>query len=162
MTCDLPSIAKARYTTMLPRPYKVRVLTVDELAANLWLSFQIASVHVLLLASDRAPSYLSVVTHQHMAWAVFEPALASSFCYRDTILETVIKFDYNGEKHVFKIFYTMKSRCSRNLNLVIHTFLAGRSFYGDLLVFKVGCTSHRQLVNMRSGDKRLAIKVAEM
>ena len=59
----------------------------------------------------------------------------------------------------FAIFYMRLPPMHSNLNTAVRSYLQGRIFFGELVIFRVGSRGMR-FVNLRSGDRAMAFKAA--
>lgn len=77
----------------------------------------------------------------------------------DWIRHTVtVRDSDNFGTRTFIVFVLHEPHDEAHLNLAVRTYLQGRIFYGTLLVFRLSERMSFRLINMRAGDRALAME----
>ena len=109
-------------------------------------------LRALLILMYGHPTYQAMVV-QHMLEGPTIPAISTTH-ERCTI---TISDGLGGV--TFAIFYMQLPPVHSNLNTAVRSYLQGRIFFGELVIFRVGSRGMR-FVNLRSGDRAMAFKAA--
>ena len=109
-------------------------------------------LRALLIPTYGHPTYQAMVV-QHTLEGPTIPAISSthSRC-------TVTISDGHGGI-TFAIFFIELPPARGNLNIAVRSYLHGRIFFGELVIFRVGSRGMR-FVNLPSGDRATAFKAA--
>lgn len=83
------------------------------------------------------------------------PALNPSEYVRHTVR---LRDPENGRAVTFILFVACAPSEDNNLNLAIRTYLEGRIFYGTIFVFRLSGRMSFRLINLRAGDRNLAME----
>ena len=66
-----------------------------------------------------------------------------------------------GKEYRFVLFVKRQDPANAEKNLAVYTFLDGRIFFGAIIVFRLSSIMSFRLINMRAGDRGLAMQAVK-